>query len=89
LRNELEQTISSSKKLSKEVKQLLTDAKKVSNLERQITFDKQNISNTELERLRSHPPHHETNLITSKKEIDVLNLRPKELESILSSKMIL
>ncbi|CAB4376413.1 unnamed protein product [Rhizophagus irregularis] len=43
LRNGLEQSIISSKKLSKEVRQLLTDAKNVLNLEQQVAFDKQHI----------------------------------------------
>ncbi|CAB4382097.1 unnamed protein product [Rhizophagus irregularis] len=93
LRDGLEQ---SSKKLSKEIKQLLTDSKNVSNLEQQLAFDKQHIQSLtgELERLKSQyivmqttAAQHEVNLITSKKEVEVLNLRLKELESVSSEKI--
>jgi hypothetical protein len=68
-----------------------------------MAFNKQHIQSlmTELERLKSQyldiqfiasvetarRVQHEANLITSKKEVYVLNLRLRELESILSSKM--
>ncbi|RGB38852.1 hypothetical protein C1646_665069 [Rhizophagus diaphanus] len=96
LRDELEQSIISSKKLSKEVKQLLTDAENVSNREQQIVFNKQHIQSltVELERLKSQyivvqttAAQHEANLISSKKEVEVLSSRLKELESVLSEKM--
>ncbi|PKC07705.1 hypothetical protein RhiirA5_417865 [Rhizophagus irregularis] len=94
LRNELEQTIISSKKLSKEVKQLLTDVKNVSNLEWQIAFDKQHTQSltTELERLKSQylgiqsigiasvEIVRRANLITSKKETLVLSSKSFELQ---------
>ncbi|RGB21566.1 hypothetical protein C1646_777708 [Rhizophagus diaphanus] len=55
LRNGLEQSIISSKKLSKEVKHLLNKSKNVSNLEQQLAFDKQHIQSltVELEQLKT------------------------------------
>ncbi|EXX80000.1 hypothetical protein GLOIN_2v1768311 [Rhizophagus irregularis DAOM 181602=DAOM 197198] len=96
LRNGLEQSIISSKKLSKEIKQLLTKSKNVSNLEQQLAFDKQHIQSltVELERLKSQyivmqttAAQHKVNLITSKKEVEVINSRLKELEDVLSEKI--